>query len=205
MVAAIYLWSRRDDFLALGSQPIGLALENGAWLIGLCFLVVSGALILIAAIDVPFQLWDHAQKLKMTLQEVRDEMKDTEGKPEVRARVRQVQQEMAQRRMMEAVPEADVIITNPTHYAVALKYDQARMRAPVVVALGRDLVALKMREIGAFLQIEIPQLLQRELAVVSVLFFDDQLVTGKAMFVGLIPENIKIDPGKTTHVLVWCP
>ena len=155
VVAAIYLWSRRDDFLGLGSQPIGLALENGAWLIGLCFLVVSGALILIAAIDVPFQLWDHAQKLKMTLQEVRDEMKDTEGDPHVRARNRQIQREMAMSRMMDDVPDATVVITNPTHYAVALKYDQARMRAPVVVALGRDLVALKMREIGAFHGVEI--------------------------------------------------
>ncbi len=112
-------------------------------------------MILIAAIDVPFQLWDHAQKLKMTLQEVRDELKDTEGKPEVKSRVRQVQQEMAQRRMMEAVPDADVIITNPTHYAVALKYDHAGMAAPLVLAMGKDLIALKIREIAGFHDIEI--------------------------------------------------
>ncbi len=155
VVAVVFLWSKADDFLGLGSQSLTLALQNGAWLIGLSFLVVSTALILIAAIDVPFQLWDHTQKLKMTLQEVRDELKDTEGKPEVKSRVRQVQQEMAQRRMMEAVPEADVIITNPTHYSVALKYDHDNMAAPLVLAMGKDLIALKIREIAEFHEIEI--------------------------------------------------
>jgi flagellar biosynthetic protein FlhB len=96
-VAVIFLWSKSDEFLGLGSQSLALALQHGAWLLGQSFLVVSSTLILIAAIDVPFQLWDHSQKLKMTLQEVRDELKDTEGKPEVRSKVRQVQQEMAQR------------------------------------------------------------------------------------------------------------
>jgi flagellar biosynthetic protein FlhB len=155
VVAIVFLWSKADEFLGLGSQSLALALYNGAWLIGTSFLVVSSTLILIAAIDVPFQLWDHSQKLKMTLQEVRDEMKDTEGKPEVKSRIRQVQQEMAQRRMMEAVPEADVIITNPTHYAVALKYDHDNMAAPLVLAMGKDLIALKIREIAAFHDIEI--------------------------------------------------
>ena len=155
LVATLFLWSKADEFLGLSAQPLALALENGAWLMGLSFLVVSSTLILIAAIDVPFQLWDHAQKLKMTLQEVRDELKDTEGKPEVKSKVRQVQQELAQRRMMEAVPEADVIITNPTHYAVALKYDHDNMAAPLVLAMGKDLVALKIREIAAFHDIEI--------------------------------------------------
>ncbi|MCP4389649.1 MAG: flagellar biosynthesis protein FlhB [Gammaproteobacteria bacterium] len=155
VVAVTFLWSKADDFLGLGTQSLALALHNGAWLIGTSFLVVSSTLILIAAIDVPFQLWDHSQKLKMTLQEVRDEMKDTEGKPEVKSRIRQVQQEMAQRRMMEAIPEADVIITNPTHYAVALKYDHDNMAAPLVLAMGKDLIALKIREIAAFHEIEI--------------------------------------------------
>jgi len=155
VVAVAFLWSKADEFLGLGTQSLALALQNGAWLIGTSCLVVSSTLILIAAIDVPFQLWDHSQKLKMTLQEVRDEMKDTEGKPEVKSRVRQVQQEMAQRRMMEAVPEADVIITNPTHYAIALKYDHDNMAAPLVLAMGKDLIALKIREIAAFHAIEI--------------------------------------------------
>jgi len=155
IVAVIFLWSKAEEFIGLGSQPLSLALLNGAWLLGLSFLVVSSTLVLIAAIDVPFQLWDHSQKLKMTLQEVRDELKDTEGKPEVRSKVRQVQQEMAQRRMMEAVPDADVIVTNPTHYSIALKYDHDNMAAPVVLAMGKDLVALKIREIAAFHGIEI--------------------------------------------------
>ncbi len=155
VVAVAFLWSKADDFLGLGSQSLTLALINGAWLIGLSFLVVASTLIVIAAIDVPFQLWDHAQKLKMTLQEVRDELKETEGKPEVRSKVRQLQQEMAQRRMMEAVPEADVVITNPTHYAVALKYDRDRMGAPIVLAMGRAPIAHKIREIAPFHEIEI--------------------------------------------------
>ncbi len=154
-VAVIFLWSKADEFLGLGAQALSQSLQNGAWLIGQSFLVVSSTLILIAAIDVPFQLWDHSQKLKMTLQEVRDEMKDTEGKPEVKSRIRQVQQEMAQRRMMEKVAEADVIITNPTHYAVVLKYDHGAMSAPLVVAMGKDLIALKIREIAQFHEIEI--------------------------------------------------
>lgn len=155
LVAVIFLWSRADEFIGLGTQSLLLAMQNGAWLIGTSFLVVSSSLILIAAIDVPFQLWDHSQKLKMTLQEVRDEMKDTEGKPEIRGKIRQMQQEMSQRRMMEAVPDADVIITNPTHYAVALKYSHEAMAAPLVVAMGKDLIALKIREIAAFHEIEI--------------------------------------------------
>ncbi len=154
-VAVIFLWSNVDEFLGLGGQAITQSLQTGASLTGQSFLILSSTLILIAAIDVPFQLWDHSQKLKMTLQEVRDEMKDTEGRPEVKSRIRQVQQEMSQRRMMEKVADADVIITNPTHYAVALKYDHDSMSAPVVVAMGKDLIALKIREIAQFHEIEI--------------------------------------------------
>ncbi len=155
LVAVTFLWSKSDDFLGLGLQPLSEALTHAAWLLGQSFLVVSSTLILITAIDVPFQLWDHSQKLKMTLQEVRDELKDTEGKPEIKSKVRQVQQEMAQRRMMQAVPDADVIITNPTHYAVALKYQHEKMAVPVVVASGKDLIALRIREIANQHQIEI--------------------------------------------------
>ena len=154
-VSTIFLWSKADEFLSLGTLPLALALKQGVGLIGLSFLVVSSALILIAAIDVPFQLWDHSQKQKMTLQEVRDEMKETEGKPEIKSKVRQMQQEMSQRRMMDAVPDADVIITNPTHYAVALKYRHDSMAAPVVVAMGKDLIALRIREIAQDNNIEI--------------------------------------------------
>jgi flagellar biosynthetic protein FlhB len=156
-IAVIFLWANKYEFLGLSALPLGAALHQGAWLIGMCFLVVSSSLILIVAIDVPFQLWDHSKNLKMTLQEVRDEMKDTEGKPEVKSKVRQMQQEMAQRRMMDAVPDADVIITNPTHYAIALKYHHESMTAPIVVAMGKDLIAFRIREIAQENEVEIFQ------------------------------------------------
>ncbi len=155
LIAVAFLWSQADAFLNLGTEPFMQGLTHGAWLFGFSFLVMSLALVLIAAIDVPFQIWDHTQKLKMTLQEVRDEMKETEGRPEVKSKVRALQQEMAQRRMMEDVPSADVIITNPTHYAVALKYDPDSMAVPVIVAMGKDLIALKIREIGTESGVEI--------------------------------------------------
>ncbi|MCP4429469.1 MAG: flagellar biosynthesis protein FlhB [Gammaproteobacteria bacterium] len=155
VIAVVYMWTQADELLGLGSQPLSVALSHGAHLLGTSFLIVSCGLIIISAIDVPFQLWDHSQKLKMTLQEVRDEMKDTEGKPEVKSKVRQLQQQMAQRRMMEAVPDADVIVTNPTHYAVALKYKHEQMAAPLVVAMGKDLVALKIREIATAHGVEV--------------------------------------------------
>ncbi|NNE62531.1 MAG: flagellar biosynthesis protein FlhB [Gammaproteobacteria bacterium] len=155
MIAVAYMWTQADELLGLGTQPLSVALTHGAMLLGTSFLIVSCGLIVISAIDVPFQLWSHSQKLKMTLQEVRDEMKDTEGKPEVKSKVRQLQQQMAQRRMMEAVPDADVIITNPTHYAVALKYRHEEMAAPLVVAMGKDLIALKIREIAKAHNVEI--------------------------------------------------
>ena len=105
-------------------------------------------LILIAAIDVPIQLYQSKQKLMMTKQEIRDEHKDQEGKPEVKQRIRQLQREVSQRRMMAAIPDADVVITNPTHYAVALKYDPEKGNAPVLLAKGSDFLALKIREIA---------------------------------------------------------
>ncbi|MCK4707085.1 MAG: flagellar biosynthesis protein FlhB, partial [Gammaproteobacteria bacterium] len=112
-VAVWFMWARSSEFLSLGQESFLQGLTHAAWLFGYAFLVMSSSLIIIAAIDVPFQLWDHSQKLKMTLQEVRDEMKETEGRPEVKSKIRALQQEMAQRRMMEDVPAADVIITNP--------------------------------------------------------------------------------------------
>ena len=148
--AGAVFWLRwlADDLLSLSLQPVTQALYNAAHICALSLLVLSAVLVIIAAIDVPFQLWDHSKKLRMTKQEVRDEAKDTEGKPEIKSRIRQAQQEVAQRRMMEEVPKADVIVTNPTHYAVALKYDQSKMRAPRVVAKGTELVAARIREIA---------------------------------------------------------
>lgn len=148
LVTALLLWHKADLFLGLGNEPLRPALQHVASLLGWSFLYLSLALILIAAVDVPFQLWDNARQLKMTRQEVRDEMKETDGRPEVKQQIRRMQREMAQRRMMEEVPKADVIVTNPTHYAVALRYDQNKMRAPRVVAKGADLIALNIRAKG---------------------------------------------------------
>ncbi|EKO3931463.1 flagellar biosynthesis protein FlhB [Vibrio fluvialis] len=111
-------------------------------------LLISCSLLVVVAIDVPFQIWQHANQLKMTKQEVKDEYKDTEGKPEVKGRIRMLQREAAQRRMMADVPQADVIITNPDHFSVALRYKQNSDRAPVVVAKGIDHLALKIREVA---------------------------------------------------------
>ncbi len=155
LFAGFFLMLKMDEFLGLGEESFLAALTHGAWLFGYCFLVMSSSLILIALIDVPFQIWDHSKKLKMTLQEVRDEMKETEGRPEVKSKIRAVQQEMAQRRMMEDVPSADVIITNPTHYAVALHYKPEQMAVPVIVAMGKDLMALRIREVASEHDIEI--------------------------------------------------
>ncbi len=154
-VAISYMWMKSEEFMGLGNEPFFQGIRHAAWLFGFSFLVLSSSLILIAAIDVPFQLWDHSQKLKMTLQEVRDEMKETEGRPEVKSKVRALQQEMAQRRMMEDVPAADVIITNPTHYSVALKYNPENMAVPVIVAMGKDHIAFRIREIARESEVEI--------------------------------------------------
>jgi flagellar biosynthetic protein FlhB len=117
---------------------------------------MCASLAIIAAVDVPFQLWDYSRKMRMTLQEVRDEMKETDGRPEVKSKIRQVQQQLARRRMMEEVPHADVIVTNPTHVSVALKYDaEGDMSAPRVIAKGTDLIALRIREIATENQVPI--------------------------------------------------
>ncbi|MFN3767867.1 MAG: flagellar biosynthesis protein FlhB [Ectopseudomonas guguanensis] len=147
-VALVVLALDQDDLLAIANEPVEPAILHSLRVVGWSAFWLSCGLILIAAVDVPFQLWSHKQKLMMTKQEVRDEYKDTEGKPEVKGRIRQLQREMAERRMMQAVPQADVVITNPTHFAVALKYDPEKGSAPVLLAKGGDFLALKIREIA---------------------------------------------------------
>jgi flagellar biosynthetic protein FlhB len=147
-VALAVLSANVDDLLAMAHEPLEMAILHAAQVVGWSALWMACGLVLIAAVDVPFQLWDNNQKMMMTKQEVRDEYKDSEGKPEVKQRIRQLQREMAERRMMQAVPQADVVITNPTHFAVALKYDPAKGNAPVLLAKGGDFTALKIREIA---------------------------------------------------------
>ena len=139
----------------LADETVNNAIIHSLKISGYAAIILSASTILIAAVDVPFQIWDHNKKLKMSRQELKDEVKDTEGKPEVKGRIRQLQREMAQRRMMSNVPDADVIITNPTHYAVALKYDPEKMATPIMLAKGGDHVALKIREIAKAHKIEI--------------------------------------------------
>ncbi len=138
----------KEALFALGAQDIRTAMAGATEIVLWAFVAMSATMILIAVVDVPFQIHDYSKKLKMTMQEVKDEMKNTEGKPEVKGRIRQLQREISQRQMMSAVPEADVVITNPTHFAVALKYDQERGHAPIMVAKGGDFLALKIREIA---------------------------------------------------------
>jgi flagellar biosynthetic protein FlhB len=148
-VALAVLSSDIDDLLRIAHEPLEMAIIHSLQVVGWSTLWMACGLILIAVVDVPVQLWESHKKLLMTKQEVRDEHKDQEGRPEVKQRIRQLQREMSQRRMMAAIPEADVVITNPTHYAVALKYDPEKGNAPVLLAKGSDFLALKIREIAA--------------------------------------------------------
>ncbi len=179
IVALVLLNTMGDRFLGLGSEPLLQGMAHAADLLTWSFLILSAVLIVVAAIDVPFQLWDHSRQLKMTMQEVKEEHKQTEGSPEVKGRQRQMQMEMAQRRMMEEVPQADVVVTNPTHYAVALKYDSEQMGAPVVVAKGTELVAAKIRALAA--EHDVPLLAAPPLA--RALYFSTEI--GEA-----IPEGL---------------
>ncbi len=147
-VGALLLVHYMPHFNSLAYETVPQALAHAGSILGWSFLILSLSLMVIAAIDVPFQIWDHAKNLKMTRQEIKDEYKTTEGKPEVKAQIRRMQQELAQGRMMSEVPKADVVITNPTHFAVALKYDPKNMRAPLVVAKGADLIASQIRTVA---------------------------------------------------------
>ena len=147
-VSAWMLWRLSGDLLSLASQPLEAAMAHTGWIALQIFLAAAGAFALIAVIDVPFQLWHYHFKLRMTKQEVIDENKQTQGDPQIRARIRRMQREMARRRMMAEVPKAEVVVTNPIHYAVALKYDNKRMNAPRVVAKGSQLVAARIKELA---------------------------------------------------------
>ncbi|MGI1937809.1 flagellar biosynthesis protein FlhB [Shewanella oncorhynchi] len=137
-----------NDIMLLSSDHLPGNVYHALDLLVWMFILLCSSILFIVVIDVPFQLWNHNKQLKMTKQEVKDEYKDTEGKPEVKGRVRQMQRELAQRRMMAEVPNADVIVVNPEHFAVAIKYDVQRSVAPFVVAKGVDDVAFKIREIA---------------------------------------------------------
>lgn len=148
-VAVLLLRNQFRSFIALGAESPVAGIGDALRLAGQAFIILGASLGLIAMIDVPLTLWYHNRSLRMSKQEIREEAKETDGSPEVRGRIRRVQQDMARRRMMAEVQRADVIVTNPTHYAVALRYDESRMRAPTVVAKGVDLIALQIRKVAA--------------------------------------------------------
>jgi flagellar biosynthetic protein FlhB len=148
LAAAVLFSYLAPDFLALGSLTLENALVRAAWLVGASFTGLAATLIVIAAADAPFQHWQYRRQLRMTKQEAKDEQKETEGRPEVRSRIRQLQRAIATRRMMADVPKADLVAMNPTHYAVALRYDAAKMKAPRVVAKGQNLIALNIRRVA---------------------------------------------------------
>ncbi|OUL58553.1 flagellar biosynthesis protein FlhB [Pseudoalteromonas ulvae] len=136
------------EILHLSLETMPGNIEHSLKILGWMFLALSCTLVVVALVDAPFQKWNHNKQLKMTLQEVKDEYKNSEGDPQIKARIRRTQREMSQRRMMQDVPDADVIVTNPTHYSVALKYDTEKAGAPIVLAKGIDEIALQIRKIG---------------------------------------------------------
>ncbi len=147
--AALLLWQLSGRLLRLGREAPREAIVAAGGLVEHAYLTLAAGLVLIALIDVPYQIYSHRKRLRMTRQEIKEELKESDGNPEMRARVRRLQRERAGRRMMQDVPTADVVITNPTHFSVALKYTDRPERAPRVVAKGRGLVAGNIRELAA--------------------------------------------------------
>jgi flagellar biosynthetic protein FlhB len=145
----------QDRLFALLGQPIETALISFAQVLLYSFLALIAGLALIAAIDVPFQLWQYHDRLKMTNEELKREARESEGDPYLKARIRSQQREMARSRMMSEVPKADVVVTNPTHFAVALKYESGAMGAPVVVAKGMNLLAQRIRDLAGENQVPV--------------------------------------------------
>ena len=148
-VAWMVVKGQYDAVMGLAREPLESGIEHMLDLIAVGFLYIVGGLGIVAAIDAPYQIWHYGNKLKMTRQEVTQENKESDGNPQMKAKIRQMQRQMAQRRMMADVPTADVVVTNPTHYAVALKYSDGQGGAPRVVAKGSDEVAAKIREMAA--------------------------------------------------------
>ena len=148
-VGVMVIWHYRGDMLSLTHMAPTEALVRGLGLVALCCLLIAASLIIVVLIDVPWQLWNHYKQLRMSREDVKQEHKESDGDPHVKGRIRQQQREMARRRMMSAVPGADVVVTNPTHYAVALRYLEGQGGAPTVVAKGSGLIAARIRELAA--------------------------------------------------------
>ena len=144
----IIFYNKITAVFLMDKEPVNVAIHNAADILLFAALMLSFSLVIIALVDVPLQVWNHAKELKMTKQEVRDDLKNSEGKPEIKRKIREKQNELRKRRMMSKIPTANVVITNPTHFAIAIKYDEATMSAPVVVAKGADLIAEMIRKVA---------------------------------------------------------
>ncbi len=147
-IGGIAIWKSREELLGLMMLPLHQALADTLYLVAVCCGVTVAGMLVVAGMDVPYQLWQYNKKLRMTKEEVKREHRENEGDPHVKGRIRQQQRAMARRRMMANVPTADVVVTNPTHFAVALRYTDGEMRAPKVVAKGINLVAARIRELA---------------------------------------------------------
>jgi flagellar biosynthetic protein FlhB len=154
-IAVLFLRAKTGELLGLSDEPLNSAILHATNLTSSALLALAASLGIIAAIDVPLTLRQYTKQLGMSRQEVRQEHRESDGAPEVKGRIKRLQQELARRRMLQEVPKADVVITNPTHYSVALRYDEKRMRAPLVVAKGVDEVAANIRRIAAEHQVPI--------------------------------------------------
>ncbi len=224
-VAYIVISHDMAPILSLSLLPLKTSITQVNHLMLMAFLSIVSALVFIAAIDVPYQLYHYASKLKMTKEEVRQESKESEGNPEIKARIRQQQREMAKRRMMSEIPKADVVITNPTHYAVAIKYQDEGMRAPIVVAKGADVIALKIREIASEHNIlimespklaralfahtelndEIPEALYSAVAEVLAYVFQMRIFKKDGGFRPEIPKALPVPEALDPHSLLPAP
>ena len=148
LFAAILVSCFLEKYINISQTPVEVSVSYTLYLLGIGFLILSLSLITVAVIDVPWQLFSFLEQSKMTKQEIKDEMKNSEGKPEVKSKIAELRQKFARRRMMAEVPTADVIIVNPTHFSCALKYDGKKMQAPILVAKGLDLISQQIQTIA---------------------------------------------------------
>lgn len=228
VVSAVAYWvvsSDMEPIMSLSNMPIEAGISEVSDLMMTGFLTIVAALIFIAALDVPYQLYHYAEKHKMTKEEVKQESKESEGNPEIKGKIRQQQREMARRRMMSKIPTADVVITNPTHYAVAVKYQEEGMSAPIVVAKGADAVALKIREIAKEHKIvtlespklaralyahteldqEIPEALYAAVAEVLAYVFQLRIFKQQGGFQPEAPKTLPVPDALDPHSLLPAP
>ncbi|TFW73187.1 flagellar biosynthetic protein FlhB [Methylotenera oryzisoli] len=225
LVSYVVISHDMESILSLSLLPLNESIAEVNHLLLTSFLAIVSALVLIAAIDVPFQLYQYAEKLKMTKEEIKRESKESDGNPEIKSRIRQQQREMSRRRMMSEIPNADVVITNPTHYAVAIKYKEGGMLAPVVVAKGADAVALKIREVAdehkvlivespklaraiythTELEHEIPEALYTAVAEILAYVFQMRIFNKNGGYQPEVPSTLPVPDELDPHSLIPLP